>query len=116
MVSCWECSAGLEGLAGWLLAQRAEMKIRCWLGGRLHGPAHRLSDLLWARLRCDTLACPPLPPSTSTLKPCARCRFAEEFHKLALGLGGRYRQRSVPLQCGKGGGAVDLQQQAQQRR
>ena len=30
--------------------------------------------------------------------------FAEEFHKLALALHGRFAQRPVPLQCGDGGG------------
>lgn len=42
---------------------------------------------------------------------CPACRFAEEYHKLALALGGRYRKRTVPLQCA--GQAADL---AQQRR
>lgn len=52
-----------------------------------------------------------------------RCRrFAEEYHKLALALGGRFRKRPVPLQCAGQGqdeaaaAAAADEEAAQQRR
>ena len=74
----------------------------CTLHGslpRLHEPSQHSG----ARAMCALL--PALLPR----------RFAEEHHKLALALGGRVRQRAIPLQCGAGGGDQAQQQQARRQ-
>ncbi len=35
------------------------------------------------------------------------CRFAEEYHKLALALNGRVEKHDIPLKCASGGTAAE---------